>query len=251
MTINLENRKKVDFDLIATAAEKKPRTFTEFLHITKLPRKTLSLRLKELCKKGVLVKGDRKYKLNGDFDRKEHRDLMESLSETLSNKRIRAGFMLIAFLLCSSVSGYVFANFFMQSHPAQREAIGAFSMNLEIANVKDLYAWQVLVVFNPSELRITKITPGDFVGIEFPYFMNATSAEKGVLLLGGTLHGNIPGESGSGKLATIIFEFFMDEYEDPRIASEVGSFETQLLDSKGSVISNEDSTLRLVTAQDS
>jgi PKD repeat protein len=62
-TINLENRKEVDFEKIINALNKSPKTFTELLRITSLPRKTLSLRLKELRTSGYIVK-DGGYHLN-------------------------------------------------------------------------------------------------------------------------------------------------------------------------------------------
>jgi PKD repeat protein len=65
-TINLENRKEVDFEKIMYALDKSPRTFTELLTITNLPRKTLSIRLKELCTSGSIVK-DGGYHLNSSI----------------------------------------------------------------------------------------------------------------------------------------------------------------------------------------
>jgi hypothetical protein len=63
-TINLENRKGVDFSTILNALQRSPKTFTDLLHLTGLPRKTLSLRLKSLCDSGAIVK-DGGYRLNG------------------------------------------------------------------------------------------------------------------------------------------------------------------------------------------
>jgi PKD repeat protein len=62
-TIGLENRKEVDFQKIIDALGRSPRTFTELLTITNLPRKTLSLRLKELSASGSITK-DGGYHLN-------------------------------------------------------------------------------------------------------------------------------------------------------------------------------------------
>jgi PKD repeat protein len=62
-TINLENRREVDFEKIMYALDKSPKTFTELLAITSLPRKTLSIRLKELCSSGSIIK-DGGYHLN-------------------------------------------------------------------------------------------------------------------------------------------------------------------------------------------
>jgi PKD repeat protein len=59
----LENRKEVDFEKIMHALGKSPRTFTELLTMTNLPRKTLSLRLKDLCASGSIMK-DGGYHLN-------------------------------------------------------------------------------------------------------------------------------------------------------------------------------------------
>jgi len=55
-TIGLENRKEVDFEKIMHALGKSQRTFTELLTMTSLPRKTLSIRLKELCASGSITK---------------------------------------------------------------------------------------------------------------------------------------------------------------------------------------------------
>ena len=111
-TINLENRKEIDLDMIRNAARRQPKTFTELLHITKLPRKTLSLRLKELCQSGMLIKNEGVYKLNGVSEYGNARTAMSNgLSRVLNDKRMRTGLMLIAFLLCSSATGYVLAMF--------------------------------------------------------------------------------------------------------------------------------------------
>ena len=40
LTISLEERRNLDFNLIKDATRKKPTSFTKLLHITKLPRKT-------------------------------------------------------------------------------------------------------------------------------------------------------------------------------------------------------------------
>jgi PKD repeat protein len=65
-TINLENRKEVDFEKITYALNNSSKTFTQLLEITNLPRKTLSLRLKDLCNSGSIVK-DGGYRLSTSF----------------------------------------------------------------------------------------------------------------------------------------------------------------------------------------
>lgn len=246
MTINLENRKRIDFNLIVGAAKKQSRTFTELLHITKLSRKTLSSRLKELCKNGTLIKKERGYKINAVSEFENNgRNLAKGFSRALHDKRIRTGLMLIAFLLCSSGSGYVLATFLTPKEIYQKPVIlGNFTMALEVSNVKDLYAWQAVVTFNSSELEVTEITSREFLELDYPFFLNATDVGEGILLLGGTLYGSAPGKNGSGKLAAIVFGYFVDPYEHPRIVREIGSFETQLFDSEGSLIFDSGSTLK-------
>jgi hypothetical protein len=239
MTINLENRREIDFNLIKGAASKSPRTFTEFLHITKLSRKTLSLRLKELCRNGALVKREGVYKLNEALEFKDNgRDLMKGLSSVLSNRRMRVCLMLITFLLGSSVSGYVLAAFLVKPQFPQRQAIGNFMMSFNVSDVENLYAWQIVIAFNSSELEVEKVTSGNVVGTAYPFFVNATDVGEGALLLGGSLFGSVPGKniSDSRRLATIVFGYFVDQYEDPEIIPRIGWFETLLLDSEGSLI---------------
>lgn len=65
-TINLENRKEVDFEKITYALNGSTKTFTELLEVTNLPRKTLSLRLKDLCASGTIIK-DGGYRLGASF----------------------------------------------------------------------------------------------------------------------------------------------------------------------------------------
>ena len=64
-TIDLENRRKIDLGLILNALKGNPKTFTDLLHTTRLPRKTLSLRLKALRSSEIISKYDRLYHING------------------------------------------------------------------------------------------------------------------------------------------------------------------------------------------
>jgi len=254
MTINLENRKRIDFNLIVGAAKKQSRTFTELLHITKLSRKTLSLRLKEMCKRGTLVKDGGMYKLNGASEFENNgRNFAKGFSRMFNERRMRTGLMLISFLIFSSVSGYVLAMFLVPSPETDQGPmiIGNFTAALEINNIKDLYAWQVVITFNSSELEVMETTPGEFFTVEYPFFLNATDIGEGKLLLGGTLCGDASGKYGSGSLATIVFGYFTDEYKPPKMFPNIGSFETQLLDSKGSLISDSNSILELTITENS
>lgn len=259
MTINLENRKKIDFNLITKATKRKPRTFTELLHITRLPRKTLCLRLKELCANEVLVKRQRIYGLNGASNFKEETvDSMKRFPRIFRDERIKTSFMLIMLLICFSASGYVLAKFFtpQSSKEVSQEPviIGTFTMDLNVPNVNDLYAWQVLTMYNSSELTVLEVIPGGFVGAEYPtgnivdisggVFMNATDIGNGMLFLGGSLCGNVSGRNGNGRLATIVFGYFTENYDEPKIMSE-NAFETLLYNSQSQLIPINDSTLTL------
>ena len=199
MTINLENRREIDFGLIKNATGKHPRTFTELLHITKLSRASV--------------------------------------------------LMLIAFLLFSSASGYVLAMLltppqYIQTYP-EPVIIGSFTMALDVNNVTDLYGWQVAIAYNSSQLKVLEITSGGFVGDDFPSFVNSTDSIEDLLLIAGCLHGEVPGKNGSGKLATIVFGYFTENYDDePKIVPRK-VFETLLSDSKLRNIPIGNSTLTL------
>jgi hypothetical protein len=124
-------------------------------------------------------------------------------------------------------------------------------MSLYIHNVKDLYAWQAVIIFNSSELKVLEVLPGDFLNIEYPFFVSATDAVDNGLLLGGTLCGNVHGIDGSGELATVTFGYFVDNYkEEPTIVLKQGFLETEIVDSTGSPIDlNESTMLTLTTLQ--
>jgi hypothetical protein len=145
-TINLENRKEIDVDLIKDAARNEPRTFTELMHITSLPRKTLSLRLRELCKTGGLIKVEGMYQLNGASEPRKsfYMNFKGGFSRKL-DKRLRIGLMLVSLAICFSASGYVLALLIQptsQTPPAPEPVIiGSFAMDLNVSNVQDLYAW--------------------------------------------------------------------------------------------------------------
>jgi hypothetical protein len=234
-TINLENRKETDFDLIKNVTKKEPRTFTELLHLTRLSRKTLSLRLKELCGSGILVKNDGTYCLNGGIPSdNDGGSIMRSFTKFVHDKRVRTGLMLTALLILSSTSGYVLATFIIPKETHHEPVIiGAFTRTLDINNVVDLCAWQVAITFNPSEMRVLEVASGGFLGDDYPFFLNETDMCDGLLLLGGFLLGDVLGKSGSGTLATIIFGYYINEYQEPKIAFNE---KTYMLDSKDSLI---------------
>jgi len=145
------------------------------------------------------------------------------------------------------MSGYALATLFAPSEAIQEPVIkGTFAMNLEVANVNDVYAWQVAIAYEPSLLKVLEITSGGFVGDDYPFFVNSADS-LGDLLLGGTLYGKVGGKNGDGRLATIVFGYFTENYDAPKIAPN--AFETFLLDSQGQLIPFKNITLTLTTAE--
>jgi hypothetical protein len=256
MTINLQNRKEIDVNLIVNAA-KRPKTFTELLRITKLPRKTLNMRLRELCHNGTIVKADGVYRLNGALESEFGNNgggSMVKFKEIFHNVRTKTSLMLLVLLLCSSTSGLALATFLALPKPVDQEpiALGNLTVTLDISNVNDLYAWQALIVYNSSSLKVVEILPGDFVGTEYPslnstdisngILLSATDIGDDVLLLGGTLLGSTPGKNGNGSLATIIFEYFVEEPQEPILVFDDARYPTLLANSAGFIFPIEDPT---------
>lgn len=83
-------------------------------------------------------------------------------------------------------------------------------------------------------------------GDDYPFFVNSTDS-LGDLLLGGTLYGKVRGKNGDGKLATIVFGYFAENYHEPKIVLNV--FETFSPDSQGQLIPFKNTTLTLTTAE--
>lgn len=247
LTISMEERRNIDFNLIKNAASKRPTSFTRLLHITKLPRKTLALRLKDMCEENILVKENGMYRLNGKSSFYDNGNTAKGFAGILKDKRFRTGLMLIVFLMGSSASGYALARFLTDNEiTSEPQLLGEFRMTVEVNDVTDLYTWQVLITFNSSELVVTNAYPGGFFEIDYPFFLNATDIGEGKLLLGGTLSGAISGKSGSGTLATMVFGYLIPQYEMPEISlNEKGFFQTLLIDSTRADIPIEDSTITL------
>jgi hypothetical protein len=240
LTINLENRREIDYDLIMDAS-KKSATFTELLHATRLSRKTLSIRLKELCRNGAIVKSEGVYKLGDSSQAENHstrtlqaRNVSDGLSRAFRGRRVRTGVWMLMLVASFTVSGYVLAmQFASPPQPVRSEPviIGYSTMVLRVSDVSDLYSWQVAISFNATELKVLEVMPGDFVGLGFPLFCNSTDTGPGLLLVGGTLEGDVTGKSGDGTLGTIVFGCFTSSYKVPSIVPEQMGFKTFLEDS--------------------
>jgi DNA-binding Lrp family transcriptional regulator len=263
-TINLENRKKIDFDLVLSAVKRGPQKFTDLLKATRLSRKTLSLRLKEMCESGVLVKLDGKYDLNRlEQPHGEVESGGRGLTRLLGSRRMRVGLALISLVLLSSASGYAVAVYVAGSGPKQiiysPVVLGNVTLALDVHDIKDLYAWQVVVSYNSSELLVLNTAPGDFfqsqffarsmVNVSSSLFLNKTMDAGGALLLGGSLIGPVAGVNGTGRLALITFAVFAKPYSQPTLVSNSQNFDTFLLSSDLSTIPWNNSTLNLTIVE--
>jgi hypothetical protein len=85
---------------------------------------------------------------------------------------------------------------------------GTFSLNVDALNVVDLYAFQFDIGFTPGLLSATSVTEGGLLpGAGSTFFIPGTidNVAGTILFSAGTLIGNIPGENGTGTLATISF----------------------------------------------
>jgi len=226
-TINLENRKQTDLALITSALRSKPRTFTELLRLTYLSRKTLSLRLRELCDSGVIVK-DGGYRLNGTSINiiGERMNLLNGpglkrMLQTRKNVILGLLLLIIGLPLVFQVSAMLFL---LPPSPPPPSYHGAFKIQIKVSDVTDLYAWQIKMSFDPNELVYVSWVAGNLINPEYPFKVNASDLQPGTLLLGATLAGHIPGVSGSGILAEITFGIKEEDYQRPRIVHDGSTF---------------------------
>jgi hypothetical protein len=136
--------------------------------------------------------------------------------------------------------------------PREPTVIGNFTVALKVYDVEDLYAWQAVIAYNPNELKVLKIDPGDFVGVETlplndDFKGNSVFVKNdlhdGLIVVGGTMLGKIGGRSGDGTLAYITFGYFNATYSDPCLTTNIGGFKTVLLDSTLSEIPIHGSTI--------
>ena len=235
LTISMKNRKEIDLDLITHAVHSGPRTFTYLLHATKLPRKTLSLRLKELCEGGMILKREGVYTLNG-MNIKENRSTayFKRFSAMPYDKRIRAGVLLALLIVSTPIAVQVLASLFMASLPVATEPviIGRFNMVLEVHGVSNLYAWQVYIDYNKDQIKALAVEAGDFPG-QLPMKLNYINP-KGYVLIGDSLSGNASGWTGSCKLTTITFGYYVESPTLPKIVPKIddGGEGTVLLNPK-------------------
>lgn len=240
LTISLENRKETDEGIITDAVQGKERTFTDLLHITRLPRKTLSLRLKEMCGNGLIAKEDGFYKSNGfstpgsGLGFQKHR-----LSVMVRDKRIRAGLMMVALVISIPAFSYAMASFVAPLSFHEPVVIGDFQMVLEAHNVDHLAAWQVYIAYDTSELKVLSVKSGGFLDNNNELFISKADidgdgAPDGALLLADSSYSDTLPRTGDGVLATIVFGYYASNYTEPTIVSNWQSFQSGWIDSRSS-----------------
>ena len=231
-TINSENRRKIDFGLILSAVQKKPRSFTELLKMTKLPRKTLALRLRALIDENALTK-DKLYYLNGKVDPEITHALHKNLFH--NKKRILLAFALLIMIIPTGIQ--VYAILTSPPPPPPPQIKGLFDATLYVDRVEDLYAWEAVINYDSENTKIVNIIPG-WLSTEFPFFVNATIPEFELLLVGNLLFNSTSGKSGSGVLATIIFAYYCEDYELPQLLPDFEWYHTKLWNSNKETIDN-------------
>jgi hypothetical protein len=235
--INLQNRRNSDCSMILKALESKGRTFSELLKITKLSRKTLSLRLKQLINDEEIMKSGRYYINNGKTRTAE--GLLDKEVRFPSNKKLLAS-LIILMLGIPSIS----LALALLYQPVEPQPLGYLRAKVYVNNVTDLYAWQVAIRFNYSNLKIQSVKSENFLArsMELQFKKLGPNIEisektifiykeigKGTLLVGESLLGDSPSVNGSGALFTIEFAYFYKYEEVSIIFNETPTYKTILL----------------------
>jgi len=195
-------------------------------------------------------------RLNGNNSFSKENPLTRFLYALMGgNKRRRISLILTGLLLTSALFGYAFATLVPKGSEPEPKILGTFKIILYVSNVEDLYAWQVIIEYDSQNLELINATSGGFLGENFPQCLNETNVDRGIFLgprivknliiIGGSLIGNVEGKNGSGKLALLSFGYYTFNYETPRIIIKQGIFETKLLDSSGTEIPINENTLTL------
>jgi len=266
-SINLENRKKTDCNLIFGNLQSGPKSFTELLRATRLPRKTLSLRLKELIDCGTITKDDgyRLTEASHDAPMKQRMRRAYGLKSKIhhfvkENPNGNRDALIIGVVLGFLIAGpLLFANplFVVRAHRLHNFNLQPlpgddFTVTISVRDAVDLYGWQGNIRFDPNVLAVLDVTAGDFLSGN-AIIVNATGGfllkepqsaesllivavdESGVLSIGGSLLGDVRGNSGSGRLVTITFEVVNDLQEDIEVnlVGDIILVNHKVLDAKG------------------
>lgn len=252
VTINLENRREIDFDLIVGSLKKGPKTFTQLLRTTRLPRKTLNIRLKDLIDSGIIVK-DGGYSLT-DSPQTHEFQARRSIKKihNLKSKAIRFvkenpngnrdAFLILALFALMMIGIthplMVRANRVHNINAGYQIADRIFEVRIGITNAVDLYSWQGKITYDPTILKVADVAAGEFLSSEaivinatgevystttsysassILIFATDTNSMGGDLLIGGSLLGQVQGSYGAGALATITFSIINEKTETTNV----------------------------------
>lgn len=98
-------------------------------------------------------------------------------------------------------------------------------LDVQLADVTDLYSYQFSLAFDPTVLQASSVTLGDFFGGTFSSTGSIDNAAGTISFVFSSLVGAIPGISGTGSLGTISFQAVGTG------SSALTFFDTLLLDS--------------------
>ncbi|NWG10810.1 hypothetical protein HXY33_03540 [Candidatus Bathyarchaeota archaeon] len=254
-TVNLENRKETDFTIILKSLESRARSFSELLKITGLPRKTLNIRLKELCGMEAVTK-NKLYYLNGACPKKEWQKKILQRDSILSNKRKILAFLVIMCIGLPAAGNFVLAMFFSPP-PPEPKPLGNLIVTVNVGEVSDVYGWQIGLRFDTENLKVVSAMPGDFLGDPVGGTSLSDHVENAgdtlfyriivndTLVLCQTLKGSRPSVTGSGSLAIVEFEYYSTPYENPYLVFNEPPCDTMLLRMDASEIPIDKNTVTL------
>jgi Cohesin domain/PEP-CTERM motif len=80
-----------------------------------------------------------------------------------------------------------------------------FSLQIDIADAVDLYAYQFSLVFDPAILSVTSVVEGGFFGFSGIFFPGFVDNTLGIVSFIANVNGGLSGVSGSGTLADLQF----------------------------------------------
>jgi len=117
------------------------------------------------------------------------------------------------------------------------------TFHINIANITDLFVWQINMSWDPAMLNVSRIISGDFLATSvnqtsseaLGWMMNSTDNALGYSVFVESILANVSGISGNGTLASIEFSILDYGWTDLNI-SLIGTLPTTLLDSEGDPI---------------
>jgi hypothetical protein len=162
--------------------------------------------------------------------------------DSLTNKCVAAIWILVFLLFLSSTLNLSLdasaQTTFLSIEPQGSRVWGlgeTFHVDMTVADVSDLYGWQLVLYYDPSLLNATVVAEGPFLSnLSSTYFLSslddAFNSTYGRITAACSLIGNISGAIGTGVLATVTFK-----------TKSLGNgllrlFQTKLGDSRGGMI---------------